>query len=76
MMPSDDYKVREPDDLVPLKAPQATRKAYDQARQSGSSVLEIRDGQLVETQPDGSMKVLRKAAPRVKVEAGIKIRLR
>jgi len=70
------HTIRDPDELVPAKAAKATRRAYAKARRSGSSVMEIREGQLVETLPDGNINVLKKAAPRVKVETGVKVRLR
>jgi hypothetical protein len=56
------------------QAARYTRRAYQVSLSSGQHILEIVDGELVETLPDGSKKVLRKAAPKHKAPIGMKLK--
>jgi hypothetical protein len=44
---------------IPEFADQAVKQAYAKALTSGSKVLEVVDGKLVESSPDGSTRVIR-----------------
>ncbi|MGP8292352.1 hypothetical protein ACT3OH_19005 [Vreelandella zhanjiangensis] len=52
-----------------------TRRAYQAALQSGQTVVEIVDGDLVETSPDGSVRFLKKAPTKHKVSVGMKLKV-
>lgn len=60
---------------IPNLAEGAVRQAYVQALASGSTVIEVVDGQLVETRADGSFTVLQKLATPTKIKLGTKVRL-
>lgn len=60
---------------IPKLAEGAVRQAYVQALATGSSVIEVVDGKLVETQADGTFKVLQTIAAGTPVKPGSKIRL-
>jgi hypothetical protein len=55
---------------IPELADAAVTQAYWQALASGSSVLEARDGALVEVLPDGSQKTIKPLPPQTKVTPG------
>lgn len=57
------------------KATYYTRRAYQAALKSGQPVVEIIDGQLVKTSPDGSARVLKQVAPRHQLPAGKKLKV-
>ncbi|MGM0856563.1 MAG: hypothetical protein ACQEW0_05700 [Pseudomonadota bacterium] len=57
------------------RAAHYTRRAYQEALNSGQHIVEIVDGELVETRPDGSTQVLRKAPPKHKAPIGMKLRV-
>lgn len=61
---------------IPSLARDAVRKAYDRALKSGSIVLEVVDGQLVKSNPDGSRTILKALHPGRVVTPGTKIRFR
>lgn len=63
------------EDDIPRLAPQATKRARAQALSSGSKVLEVVNGRLVEQRPDGSRLVLRRVEQRRVVKKGSKISL-
>lgn len=52
-----------------------TRRAYQASLKSGQKVVEIVDGNIVETSPDGSTRILKKAAPKHKAPAGMKLKV-
>lgn len=52
-----------------------TRHAYQAALNSGHTVVEIIDGDLVETSPDGSSRFLKKASPKHKIPAGKRLKV-
>ncbi|WP_018918987.1 hypothetical protein [Vreelandella zhanjiangensis] len=52
-----------------------TRRAYQAALNSGQTVVEIVDGNLVETFPDGSARVLKEAPPKHKVSIGTHLKV-
>lgn len=52
-----------------------TRRAYQASLNSGHTVVEIVDGNLVETSPDGSVRFIRKAPPKHKVSIDIKLKV-
>ena len=54
--------------LIPELAENATKKAYLAALSRGDSVLEIVDGNLVLTAPDGTRTIIKKAKPLVSVQ--------
>lgn len=64
------------EDDIPNLAEVAVRQAYARALQSGSSVLEVVNGKLVRSNPDGSRTVLRAVKPGRVVIPGTKISLR
>jgi hypothetical protein len=55
---------------IPELASGACKQAYARALASGSSVLEVRDGLLVESYPDGSVHVLKTLHAIKKVRIG------
>lgn len=57
------------------KATYYTRRAYQAALKSGQPVVEIVDGQLIKTSPDGSTRVLKQAAPKYRLSAGKKLKV-
>ncbi|SEJ69662.1 hypothetical protein SAMN04244572_04934 [Azotobacter beijerinckii] len=61
---------------IPELASGAVRQAYIRALAAGSTVVEVIDGQLVESRPDGSRKVLKTLAPAIHVTPGSKRRVR
>jgi len=52
---------------IPELAEVATKKAYCDALSRGNTVMEIVDGQIVSTAPDGTRTVIKAAKPMVKV---------
>tara|TARA_R100001039_G_C1821012_1_gene88891 strand:- start:802 stop:1023 length:222 start_codon:yes stop_codon:yes gene_type:complete len=57
------------------QAARYTRRAYQMSLSSGQHVVEIVNGELVETRPDGSTQVLRKAPPKHKASIGMKLKV-
>ena len=55
---------------IPELADVAVRQAYWQALASGSSVLEVHEGALVEIFPDGTQKMIKAMSPQTKVAVG------
>lgn len=53
----------------------AATTAYWHALASGGTVLEARDGNLVEVLPDGHRRILRSLEPSMPVRAGEKVRI-
>jgi len=52
---------------IPELAGSATKKAYLDALSRGCSVMEVVDGQIVSTAPDGTQTFIKKAKPMVKI---------
>ncbi|MGO2009150.1 MULTISPECIES: hypothetical protein [Halomonadaceae] len=52
-----------------------TRRAYQASLSRGQKVVEIANGNLVETRPDGSTHVLRKAPAKHKIPVGVKLKV-
>ncbi|MEL7615069.1 hypothetical protein AAGW18_21425 [Vreelandella titanicae] len=52
-----------------------TRRAYQVSLSSGQHIVEIIDGELVETRPDGSTQVLKKAPAKHKAPIGMKFKV-
>ncbi len=61
---------------LPGLAAVAVRKAYDHALKSGSSVLEVVNGKLVKSNPDGTRTILKTMKPGKVVTPGTKISFR
>ena len=55
---------------IPELADVAVRQAYWQALAAGSSVLEVREGALVEIFPDGTQKTIKAMSPQTKAVVG------
>ena len=51
---------------IPKLALQAFREAFERAKNSGKPFVMVQDDELVEVQPDGSHKVLKKLPGKVK----------
>lgn len=75
-MPFSEEQMREIDERIPELGQQAGRKAFAKARALGQSVTVRLDGDLVEIQPNGQRKVLKKLPPKVAVERGKRIKLK
>lgn len=58
---------------IPEMASAAVKQAYWQALASGSTVLEVENGALVEVSPDGSRKVIKQMPPHTAVRRGQRI---
>ena len=76
MMPAGTKKTAIQEGDIPSLAKDAVQKAYRRALKSGSSVLEVVDGQLVRSNPDGSSTTLKTLRPGRLVTPGTKISLR
>ncbi len=61
---------------IPELASGAVRQAYVRALASGSTVVEVINGQLVESRPDGTRKVLKQLPPPIHVQPGSRRRVR
>jgi len=57
---------------IPELAEGAVKQAYSKALASGRNVVEAVDGQLIESHPDGSSRVLRKIQAPIPVSPGQK----
>lgn len=57
------------------QAARYTRRAYQATLSSGQKVVEIVDGNLVETSPNGSVRILKKAPPKHKAPVGMKLKV-
>ena len=55
---------------IPALAENAVKQARSRTLASGRSVIEVKDGQLVETLPDGSVNLIRSLTPPTKVTPG------
>lgn len=64
------------EELIPLLATGAVKKAYLDALSSGNSVLEVRDGAIYEVFADGTKKKIKDVPPYIKVDINKKISLR
>ncbi|MDR6958289.1 hypothetical protein J2W43_002271 [Pseudomonas brassicacearum] len=64
------------EEKIPTMAKGAIKAAYINALAAGLSVMEIRNGMLVETIADGQHKVIRAAKPKHKVASGRIIKVR
>jgi hypothetical protein len=58
---------------IPQLAADAVKIARDNTLKAGRSVIEVKDCQLVETLPDGSVNVIRSLTPPTKVTPGQKL---
>ncbi|KKA09849.1 hypothetical protein VP02_00350 [Pseudomonas ogarae] len=58
------------EEKIPAMAKGAIKAAYINMLAAGLSVIEVRDGMLVETTADGQRKVIRVAKPKHKVALG------
>jgi hypothetical protein len=72
IMQLDEKSIRRLEEQIPQLASQALRRAYVAALASGNNVLEAINGKLVETSPDGSMRVIRSLPPPTQVVLGSK----
>lgn len=68
--PLNDELVSRLEDKIPAMAKGAIHAAYINTLAAGFSVMEVRDGMLVETVGDGQHKVIRVAKPKHKVTLG------
>lgn len=64
------------EELIPMLAIGAVKKAYLDALSSGNSVLEVLDGSIYEVFADGSRKKIKDVAPYIKVDINSKIELK
>ncbi|WP_434702508.1 hypothetical protein J3P85_16515 [Pseudomonas sp. Z1-12] len=64
------------EEKIPAMAKGGIKAAYINTLAAGLSVMEIRDGMLVETTADGSHTVIRMAKPKHKVASGRIIKVR
>ncbi len=64
------------EEQIPELASAAFKKAYLDTLAAGLSVLKCEDGFLYEVFPDGTKKVVKKVAPRVKVNVGEKLEIK
>ena len=61
---------------IPDLAEGAVKQAYWQSLAAGNSVLECKDGFLIETYPDGTQKVIKKMSPPIKVVLGQRLEIK
>ena len=57
------------------KAVRYTRRAYQASLSSGQNVIEIVDGNLVETCANGDVRILKKAPPKHRMSVGMKLKV-
>lgn len=55
---------------IPMLAAIAVRRAYREALEAGPSVLTVKDDQLIEVFPDGTIRQIRPVEPGISVEPG------
>jgi hypothetical protein len=72
IMQLDEKSMLRLEEQIPELARQALKRAYVEALASGNKVLEAINGMLVETSPDGSMRVIRSLPPPTRVVLGSK----
>lgn len=63
------------EEYIPELAEAATKQAYWQALATGSSVLKVENGEIIEVFPDGSRKTIKKINPLIPVPQGKKTAL-
>jgi len=68
----DEETVRNLERRIPELAEGAVKQAYSKALASGRNVVEAVDGQLIESHPDGSSKVLKKIQAPIPISPGQK----
>lgn len=71
----DEKSMQALEEKIPALAEGAIQQAYLHALATGDSVVEVLDGQLVESRADGSFQVLKKLPAPTQVKPGSKIRL-
>ncbi len=64
------------EELIPLLAEGAVKKAYLDALSAGNSVFEVIDSAIYEVFADGTQKKIKNVAPYIKVDINQKIELR
>ncbi|WP_434706621.1 hypothetical protein J3Q07_15505 [Pseudomonas sp. D4-18] len=74
--PMNDELVSRLEEKIPAMMKVAIKAAYINTLAAGLSVMEIRDGMLVETTADGPHTVIRMAKPKHKVASGRIIKVR
>ncbi len=70
----DEKSMRFQEASIPELAEGAVKQAYYNALAAGCTVLEALDGQLVESSPDGSVRVIRPLPAHIPVTPGLRIR--
>ena len=69
----DEKSMRFQEACIPELAEGAVKQAYYNSLAAGCKVLEARDGQLVESSPDGSVRVIRALPEAIPVTPGRRI---
>lgn len=71
-----EIKIRRAESRIPQLAEEAMKTAYQRALASGSKVLIAEAGELKEISSDGTKRTLKKIAPPVKMQRGMKIKIK
>ncbi len=64
------------EESIPELAEGAVTQAYWQALAAGHSVLKTENGMLIEVHPDGTKRIIKKLAPSIPVEKGLKLKIK
>ncbi len=64
------------EESIPELAEAAVTQAYWQALAAGHSVLTAENGMLIEVYPDGIRKIIKKLAPPIPIEKGLKLQIK
>ena len=71
-----DKEIENLEQMIPLLAKGAMRKAYLDALSSGNSVLEVIDSSIYEVFADGSKHKIKDVLPHIKVDISKKLKLK
>jgi hypothetical protein len=64
------------EESIPELAEAAVTQAYWRALAAGHSVLKTENGMLIEVHPDGTKRIIKKLAPPIPVEKGLRLEIK
>lgn len=75
-MPDSEASIEHLENLIPIVSQSAVRLAYMNALANGQSVLELRDGVIVEVFPDGQEREIKRVEKKISTKRGRIVSLR
>jgi hypothetical protein len=75
-MKMNEKTLRHLEESIPELAETAVKQAYWRALAAGCSVLKTENGMLIEVYPDGTRKIIKKLAPPIPVEKGLRLEIK